>query len=495
MLYRSTRPSAERVSAAEAIKTGLASNGGLYMPEQLPVFDTDSLRALCGMSYEERAAEVLSRYLTDYTRQELLDDCAAAYSDARFPGGAAPVYALDDSISVLELWHGPTCAFKDMALQLMPRLLSGALKKTGEQRTAFILVATSGDTGKAALEGYRDAEQVRMMVFYPVDGVSRIQKLQMATQEGGNVAVQSVVGNFDDAQTGVKKIFSDRAAAERLARSGCFFSSANSINWGRLAPQIAYYFSAYCDMVNTGCLRLGDPLNVCVPTGNFGNIFAAYLAKRSGLPIGRLICASNVNNILTDFLRTGVYDRNRPFHTTMSPSMDILISSNLERLLYLCAGSEKTAAFMEQLRTTGRYSLDEPLLEEIRRDFSGYFCSEEQTARTIRETYEQHHYLIDPHTAVGLHCAQRYITESGDTRPMLTVSTASAYKFSPSVLRALGADIPADEFDCLDALSRLTGTPIPASLASLKQKAIRFDPEKAIKADAMPDVVFAEAER
>ena len=495
MLYRSTRPSAERVSAAEAIKTGLASNGGLYMPEQLPVFDTDSLRALCGMSYEERAAEVLSRYLTDYTRQELLDDCAAAYSDVRFPGGAAPVYALDDSISVLELWHGPTCAFKDMALQLMPRLLSGALKKTGEQRTAFILVATSGDTGKAALEGYRDAEQVRMMVFYPVNGVSRIQKLQMATQEGGNVAVQSVVGNFDDAQTGVKKIFSDRAAAERLARSGCFFSSANSINWGRLAPQIAYYFSSYCDMVNAGCLRLGEPLNVCVPTGNFGNIFAAYLAKRSGLPIGRLICASNVNNILTDFLRTGVYDRNRPFHTTMSPSMDILISSNLERLMYLYAGSEKTAAFMEQLRITGRYSLDEPLLEEIRRDFSGYFCSEEQTARTILETYGQHHYLIDPHTAVGLYCAQRYIAESGDTRPMLTVSTASAYKFSPSVLRALGADIPADEFDCLDALSRLTGTPIPASLASLKQKAIRFDPEKAIKADAMPDVVFAEAER
>ena len=260
MLYRSTRPSAERVSAAEAIKTGLASNGGLYMPEQLPVFDTDSLRALCGMSYEERAAEVLSRYLTDYTRQELLDDCAAAYSDVRFPGGAAPVYALDDSISVLELWHGPTCAFKDMALQLMPRLLSGALKKTGEQRTAFILVATSGDTGKAALEGYRDAEQVRMMVFYPVNGVSRIQKLQMATQEGGNVAVQSVVGNFDDAQTGVKKIFSDRAAAERLARSGCFFSSANSINWGRLAPQIAYYFSSYCDMVNAAISATFSPL-------------------------------------------------------------------------------------------------------------------------------------------------------------------------------------------------------------------------------------------
>jgi len=493
MNYRSTRGAADRISSAAAIKIGLAPDSGLFMPEELPAFSTADITALCGMPYEKRAAFVLSRYLTDYTADELLADCTAAYAEDRFPGGAAPIHALADNIRVLELWHGPTCAFKDMALQIMPKLLSRALVKTGEQRTAYILVATSGDTGKAALEGYRDVPGVKMMVFYPVDGVSRIQKLQMATQEGANVEVRSVVGNFDDAQTGVKKIFADPDAAARLNEKGFFFSSANSINWGRLAPQIVYYFSAYCDLVNAGDLQVGEEMNVCVPTGNFGNIFAAYLAKKCGLPLGKLVCASNCNNILTDFLNTGVYDRRRPFHTTMSPSMDILISSNLERLLYLTAGCEKTAAFMEQLKNEGFYDVGDAIRAEIADSFAGGFCSEEDTMATIKTVFDEQGYLIDTHTAVGMFCAKQYIARTGDTRPMVTVSTASPYKFASSVLKALNGETARDEFACLTRLSEVSGTPIPYALASLKEKEIRFDPDAAIQADAMKDEVLGSA--
>ncbi|MBQ6893200.1 MAG: threonine synthase, partial [Clostridia bacterium] len=336
MNYSSTRSTNknEKVSAAQAIKQGLANDGGLFMPESIPQISLSDIETLIDKSYVERAVNVLAKFLTDYTEDELRADCEAAYNENRFVGGAAPIKSVDGKVFSLELWHGPTCAFKDMALQIMPRLLCRALEKTGEKRDAMILVATSGDTGKAALEGYRDVDKIRIKVFYPVDGVSRVQKLQMATQGGNNVDVCAIYGNFDDAQSGVKKIFADADIASELNDKGIFLSSANSINWGRLAPQIVYYVSAYCDMVKMGEIELGDKIDVCVPTGNFGNIFAAYIAKMMGLPIDKFVCASNKNNILTDFLATGTYDRNRKFYTTMSPSMDILISSNLERLLY-----------------------------------------------------------------------------------------------------------------------------------------------------------------
>ena len=478
MNYISTRggtTAADHITGAAAIKQGLANDGGLFMPEMLPMVSMEEIVELSRKSYPERAAAILGKFLDDYPWDELMAYCKSAYADDRFPGGAAPLHKLNDTVSVMELWHGPTCAFKDMALQIMPKLLSGALRLTGEKRKAFILVATSGDTGKAALEGYADVDQVGIMVYYPVDGVSRMQKLQMATQEGSNVNVCAIRGNFDDAQTGVKKIFSDPTAAGELAENGCFFSSANSINWGRLVPQVAYYFSAYCDLLAQGEIEPGEEINVAVPTGNFGNIFAGYLAKEMGLPVKRFLCASNKNNILTDFLNTGVYDRNRDFYTTMSPSMDILISSNLERLLFLKTGCEKTAAYMKSLNECGRYEVDASVKASIDADFSGYYCDEEGTAEVIRRTFADYHYVVDPHTAVGLSAAEQYIAETGDTTKMVVDSTASPYKFASNVCRALTGNAPEDEFDALDLLSKTTGTEIPAPLASLKAKAVRFD--------------------
>ncbi len=478
MNYISTRGGttvADHIHSADAIKKGLANDGGLFMPESIPTVTMDEIVALSREAYPVRAAAILGKFLTDYPADELRAYCESAYAPDRFPGGAAPLHRLNDTVSVMELWHGPTCAFKDMALQIMPKLLSGALRITGEARTALILVATSGDTGKAALEGYRDVDQVKIHVYYPVDGVSKMQKLQMATQEGANVRVTSIHGNFDDAQTGVKKIFSDPAAAEALNEKGVFLSSANSINWGRLVPQVAYYFSAYCDLLAAGEIKAGEEINVAVPTGNFGNIFAGYIAKEMGLPVKRFLCASNKNNILTDFLATGVYDRNRSFYTTMSPSMDILISSNLERLLYLKTGTEATAAYMKSLTETGRYEISAEAKAAIDADFSGYFCDEEKTAEVIRNTFAEYRYLVDTHTAVGLSAVEQYIAETGDTTKMVVDSTASPYKFASNVLRALKGTAPADEFDALYALSDATGTEIPAPLASLKDKTVRFD--------------------
>ncbi len=490
MLYKSTRSTkAPHASAAEVIKEGLAADGGLFVPESIPSLSLSELRTLCGEPYPVRAAKILSKFLTDYTYEELLADCTEAYDEASFVGGAAPLVELDGQCRILELWHGPTAAFKDMALQIMPRLLSRALKKTGEARTALILVATSGDTGKAALEGYRDIDGVKIMVFYPVDGVSRVQKLQMATQLGENVNVVAIEGNFDDAQTGVKRIFGDADTAKLLDENGFFFSSANSINWGRLAPQIVYYVSAYCDLITSGACREGDPFDVCVPTGNFGNIFAAYVAKRMGLPIRRLVCASNSNNILTDFLATGVYDRNRDFRLTMSPSMDILISSNLERLLYCIAGSEKTAAYMQQLKETGAYRVEERILSEIRESFAGYFTTEEETADTIREIYNTQNYLADTHTAVAIHAAKEYIKESGSTLPMVIDSTASPYKFANHVLKAVTGEKPASDLEALDALSAATETEIPYPLKGLASRPVRFT--AVIKKDDMTDAVLS----
>ncbi len=465
MKYISTRGAHPGgVDSAYAIKTGLASDGGLFMPESIPSIDLEFINKLSSLSYPERAAEVLSLFLTDYSYDELLSDAEAAYSSSRFTPSPAPITELSGRKYMLELWHGPTCAFKDMALQLMPRLFVRALRKCGEERTALILVATSGDTGKAALEGYRDVAGTGIQVFYPVDGVSQVQKRQMQTQEGKNVSVAGINGNFDDAQTGVKQIFSDGDIAKRLDEAGVFLSSANSINWGRLVPQIVYYISAYCDMYKSGKLALGERLDVCVPTGNFGNIFACYIAKRMGLPIGRLVCASNKNNVLTDFLSKGVYDRNRSFHATMSPSMDILISSNLERLLYLLLGSERCAALMHKLNKSGRYSITKEELKLISEDFIGYFTDEEDCSSTIKRTFTCENRLIDTHTAVALSAAERYMSDYETTSAMLVVSTASAYKFAGDVLLSLTGNKPENDLDAPAMLRDLTGVEIPTPL-------------------------------
>ncbi len=483
MNYISTRGQSEGVSSAMAIKQGIAPDGGLYMPEKIPTLSEDMLRELCNLSYSERAAKIMSLFLTDYTYDELLADCKEAYGD-NFDGYAAPVVSVGDRLRVLELWHGPTCAFKDMALQIMPRLLSRALVKTGEKRTALILVATSGDTGKAALEGYRDVERTKISVYYPVNGVSRAQKLQMTTQEGENVNVCAINGNFDDAQSGVKKIFGDKDFAAELDKKGYFLSSANSINWGRLVPQTVYYISAWCDLVKSGDISFGDAIDVCVPTGNFGNILAAYITKLMGLPIGRFICASNSNNVLTDFFRTGTYDRNRDFHVTISPSMDILISSNLERLIYLAAGPEKTKAYMDSLAKYGKYTLDQADFEKITSDFEGYFTSEDECKGEIKSIFDSYGYLVDTHTAVAMSSAERYLAENENASSKIVVaSTASPYKFAPAVANALGLAVTeTGDAEIFDTLGAGTNTKVPVQLSAVLTKEIRFkkviDPEE-----------------
>lgn len=474
MKYVSTRTeNCHKITSAEAIKNGLAPDGGLYMPESIPSLSLDEIGSLVGESYPVRAARILSKFLTDYTYEELLCDTSAAYAEEKFEGAAAPIAHLSD-LAVLELFHGPTCAFKDMALQLMPRLFSRAMEKCNETDTALILTATSGDTGKAALEGYRDIPGIKLQVYYPTDGVSRIQKLQMQTQEGDNLSVVAIRGNFDDAQNGVKEIFSDKQMQSELSSRGIFLSSANSINFGRLAPQIAYYVSAYCDLVKDGSISLGDPIDVTVPTGNFGNIFAAYIAKRMGLPIGTLVCASNRNHVLTDLLESGVYDKNRPFYTTISPSMDILISSNLERLLFLTLGARKTADYMTRLAKEGVYRLTPEDHAKIKESFVGIYTDEEQTRRTVRETYEEQNYLADPHTAVALSAARRYASLRKAERKMLVVSTASPYKFAKDVMLALTGAAPSDDAEAPAMLHALTGRKIPTPIAALQTKSPRF---------------------
>ena len=476
MNYTSTRGiSTECETSAYAIKTGLAKDGGLFMPETIPSLDKCEIEELIALPYAERAAKVLAKFLTDYTYEELLSDTESAYCEASFGAHPAPVTKIDDETYMLELWHGPTCAFKDMALQIMPKLFVRALRKCGEERTAMILVATSGDTGKAALEGYKNVEGTKIKVFYPTGGVSRIQKLQMQTQEGDNVSVSGIVGNFDDAQNGVKRIFSDPKMAEALGERGIFLSSANSINWGRLVPQIVYYISAYCDMVKEGVITLGKKIDVCVPTGNFGNIFAGYIAKLMGLPIEKLVCASNVNNILTDFLRTGVYDRNRAFHATMSPSMDILISSNLERLLYTVIGTKKTAEYMKSLVECGRYELSAEDLAKISEHFLGYYTSEEETVLAIKDAYENKKRLIDTHTAVAYNAAKCYMSDYKAERRMLVVSTASAYKFAADVYSALTGKKASSDLEAPYELEAYCGVAMPSPISALRGKPVLHD--------------------
>ncbi len=490
MQYISTRGGHRPVSAQEAILKGLAPDGGLYLPQELPSLSLSDLNRFTKLSYPERAASVLSLFLTDYTYEELLACASRAYGPASFPvQNPAPVSALTDRVSLLELYHGPTCAFKDFALQILPLLLGGALQKTGETRTAVILTATSGDTGKAALSGFADAAGTRIAVFYPEGGTSVIQRLQMTTQKGANVLVLAVKGNFDDAQNGVKAIFSDAALGERLSRQDFLLTSANSINWGRLAPQIAYYVSAYCDMAVSGRIAMGEPINVAVPTGNFGNILACYIAKLCGLPIGRLLCASNENDVLTEFLTTGVYNRNRPFHVTLSPSMDILISSNLERLLYLISGgdSEKVASSMRSLAEEGSYTIAGETLARIQDSFSAGSANDARTLAAIYDAWVRYGRLIDPHTAVALRVYQEFVQNTGDSAPTLIVSTASPFKFPASVLRALRQPVSGDDFANLDALSRYTRLRAPDSLSLLRGTAERFT--GTVEKESMKDAI------
>ncbi len=478
MYYLSTRNKSLRYTPAQAIAQGLSREGGLFVPDHIPTLPEGALQAMADMTYQQRAAYVMRMYLDGFSEAELSDYAARAYAADKFDTPAvAPLYPLDESTYCLELWHGPTCAFKDMALQMLPHLLSASLVKNEEKRTVCILVATSGDTGKAALEGFRDVDRTRIMVFYPKDGVSEMQQLQMLTQEGENVGVCAVVGNFDDAQTGVKRLFSDETLREELSARGYFFSSANSINWGRVLPQLVYYISSYADLLKRGAVQMGQPINICVPTGNFGNILAAFYAKQMGLPIHKLICASNSNNVLTDFLTTGVYDRNRAFHTTVSPSMDILISSNLERLLYAMSGEDDAlvAEYMRQLNTTGRYEVNASLREKIADVFAAGFASEEETKQTIGSIWENAHYLSDTPPAVPYRDLQQYRARTGDQTICVVASTASPFKFGDAVLEAIGeSDIPSG-IALLDRLTDATGVPAPAPLASLKSKSVRFD--------------------
>ncbi len=491
MLYNSTRNSSESVSSAQAIVKGISEEGGLFVPESFPQVSLEDLKQISGKSYVERAEFVLGKFLTDFTPEELHHCVSNAYRADKFSSeSVAELAHLYKGIYMLELWHGPTCAFKDMALQLLPYLLTTSAKKVLSDKEIAILVATSGDTGKAALEGFKDVEGTKILVFYPEDGVSNIQKLQMTTQQGGNVGVCAIKGNFDDAQTGVKKIFTDKAVGEKLAEHGIVFSSANSINWGRLVPQIVYYFSAYCDLLANGEIEAGDKINVVVPTGNFGNILSAYYASLMGLPVNKFICASNANNVLTDFIATGVYDRNRPFHTTISPSMDILISSNLERLLYDLTGRDDKAvrSLFDQLTKEGRYEVPGEVKEKIQSMFYGGCCDDTQTKQTIKEIFDQYSYLCDTHTAVAVKVYEDYRAKTGDATKTVIASTASPYKFTGSVLEALGGDTAADDFAQIEELSALSKLEAPAQLANLKNCEVRFT--KSIDKDGMEQAVF-----
>ncbi|MGC7846174.1 threonine synthase [Desulforudis sp. 1088] len=495
MLYESTRGGQKGLTSAEAIKQGIAGDGGLFVPDSRVRFSLEQIAAMAGMSYQDRAATVLAPYLTDFTAGEIRECVANAYRAPKFDTPAiAPLVRTAGGDHYLELWHGPTLAFKDMALQILPHLLQRSMTKTGEPFDIVILVATSGDTGKAALEGFRDVPKTRIIVFFPNQGVSEVQKLQMITQEGGNVGVFAVRGNFDDAQTGVKAIFTDPETVKKLAEHNFKFSSANSINWGRLVPQIAYYFSAYADLLKNGVIAPGEQINFVVPTGNFGNILAGFYARRMGLPVRRLICAANTNNVLTDFIRTGTYDKNRRFEKTISPSMDILVSSNLERLLYELTGhdAEKVSGWMSDLRDKGRYDVDRSTRYRITELFWSDWASDDETLKTIRKVHEDTGYVLDTHTAVGKAVYERYKEETGDGTWTVIVSTASPFKFNASVARAiLGEDTVAgkSEFELLSMLAEATGLSVPPALRDLDKKPVLHP--RVVEPEEMRDAVLA----
>lgn len=491
MNYVSTRDKSVKVTAAKAIAQGISVEGGLFVPDTFPTFTKEDFMKLSQLDYKARAKFILKNFLNDFTDDET-DACVeGAYTGSFDNEQPAPISLIGENANVLELWHGPTCAFKDLALQLLPYLLTTSAKKVNEGKKTVILVATSGDTGKAALEGFKDVENTEIIVFYPSEGVSPMQKLQMDSQKGANVHVCAIKGNFDDAQTGVKKIFTDNAVKEKLAENNMLFSSANSINWGRLAPQIVYYVSAYCDMLTRDEDYLKDGFNIVVPTGNFGNILAAYYAKKMGVPVNKLICASNANNVLTDFINTGTYDRNRDFYTTISPSMDILISSNLERMLFELSGNDdKAVAQMQsQLSKEGKFTVSEDIKTALNDLFYGGCCDDKSTLETIKKYFTEYGYLADTHTAVALNVYEQYIAETGDNRPTVIASTASPYKFAASVISALSDKTAQSEFDTVRLLSEETSTEIPEPIKALENAEVRF--KEICEKDEMLSAVYA----
>lgn len=492
MFYNSTRNSEIKVSSAEAITQGISADGGLFVPDSTPSITLDEVKALGDMSYADRAAYVFKKYLTDFSDAEIHYCTDNAYSTKNFESESiAEISHLFDGTYMLELWHGPTCAFKDMALQILPYFLTTSAKKINLDKKIIILVATSGDTGKAALEGFRDVEGTQILVFYPEQGVSPMQKRQMKTQEGDNVGVCALKGNFDDCQNGVKAIFTNDDIKNTLDENSMMFSSANSINWGRLVPQIVYYISSYAELVKDGEIQLGDKINIVVPTGNFGNILAAYYAKHMGIPVNKLICASNINNVLTDFINTGVYDKNRRFYATCSPSMDILISSNLERLLYLMTGRNDEAIkdWFGKLAAEGKYEVSDDIKAKLNDEFYAGYCDDSQTKKTIHEIYEKYSYTCDTHTAVAVKVYEDYKRETGDMTKTIIASTASPYKFSASVLEAIeGKASDLDEYDMVARLAELSDISVPSALADLKNKNERFN--DSIEKESMKDYVL-----
>ena len=487
VLYKSTRGKEQAVTASMAILKGLSEDGGLFVPERIPQLDVP-MDKLAQMTYQETAYEVMSRFLTDFTEEELKNCISKAYDSKFDTEKIAPLHEACGAY-FLELFHGATIAFKDMALSILPHLMTTAAKKNHVKNEIVILTATSGDTGKAAMAGFADVPGTKIIVFYPKHGVSPIQEKQMVTQKGANTYVVGITGNFDDAQTAVKKMFNDHEMAAELDQAGFQFSSANSINIGRLVPQIVYYVYAYATLVRDGKIKDGQEINVVVPTGNFGNILAAYYAKQMGLPIHKLICASNENRVLYDFFRTGTYDRKRDFILTTSPSMDILISSNLERLIYRLAGenAEKCAELMKSLSEGGEYTITEEMKAQLG-DFYGNFCSEEETANTISEIYKDSNYVIDTHTAVAAGVYKKYVSETDDHLPTVIASTASPYKFTRSVMDALGEDHKdLDDFGLVDALSALSKVPVPRAVEEIRTAPVLHD--KVVDAVDMPAAV------
>ena len=487
VLYSSTRSKSAPVKASEAILKGLAEDGGLFVPDHIPALDK-RLEELSQMDYRQVAYEVMKLFLTDFTEEELKDCIHKAY-DSKFDTELIAPLAEAEGAYYLELFHGATIAFKDMALSILPHLMITSARKNHIENEIVILTATSGDTGKAALAGFADVKGTRIIVFYPKNGVSPIQEKQMVTQKGANTLVVGIHGNFDDAQTGVKKIFSDKELAKELEGKGFQFSSANSINIGRLVPQICYYVYAYAALLKEGKIRAGEKINVAVPTGNFGNILAAFYAKNMGLPIGRLICASNENKVLYDFFSTGTYDRNREFVLTSSPSMDILISSNLERLIYRIAGNDadKNRELMNALTREGKYAVTEEMKEALA-DFYGAYADEEETFGEIRRLYDACGYVIDTHTAVASAVYQKYVKATGDQTKTIIASTASPFKFTRSVMNAIDAKYDAmGDFELVDELSRLANVPVPPAIEEIRTAPVVHD--RQCEADSMKDVV------
>ncbi len=492
MKFFSTRGGEKVDCAAKAIAKGLAEDGGLFVPEKFPKISLQQIDEMCSYDYAERACFVIHKFLEEYNYQDLLDACKKSYSKFEDCDGA-PIVKIDEKTFIMELSHGPTLAFKDVALTLLPYLLRKGCDISGINEEVLILVATSGDTGKAALEGFKDAKGIKVMVFYPSDGVSEMQKLQMSTQEGENVNVVAINGNFDDCQTAVKKIFTSKDIKEKLLENNVVLSSANSMNFGRLVPQITYYFSAYADLVASNEIKLGDKINFVVPTGNFGNILAGYYAKQMGLPVDKLVCASNSNNVLTEFFVSGTYDSNREFFKTCSPSMDILISSNLERLIFELSNRdyELTKSRMEDLKNNSKYTITKNEKAVLDNEFFADYSDEKECFETIKEVFDEYGYVLDTHTAVAYNSAMNFINQTNNKNAVVVLSTASPYKFAHDVLKAIKGNAPSDAFLCANKIFEISACPIPTQISLLKNKKKRFNNviEKEQTVDAVIDFI------